>query len=278
MSRSVISVVEVAEKQANKHFKLVDASWHMPAQQRDARQEYLDGHIARAVFFDLDECVTESPLPHMLPSPAQFAAYARALGLSNDDEIVVYDTQGIFSAARVWWMFKQFGAKQVSVLDGGLPAWQAANLPLNQGVVNTLPGSFEATDSTPLVATAADVLSALQDSTTSVVLDARSLERFSGEQKEPRQGLRSGHMPGARCMPYHSLLNNGHLKPNVELEQLLVEYLDKRIITSCGSGVTAAIICLALEAIGAEQVQLYDGSWSEWGADAALPVVTGRAG
>ena len=171
-------------------------------------------------------------------------------------------------------MFKYFGASRVSVLDGGLPAWQAAHLPLEKGTVNTLPGTFTAT-MTPPVATADMVLKALEDTNTAI-LDARPIERFSGEEKEPRSGLRSGHIPGARCVPYHSLLNNGHLKPNIELEQILVEYLDKPIITSCGSGVTAAIICLALEAIGATQARIYDGSWVEWGANAALPMATGR--
>lgn len=260
---------------------VLDGSWYLPAAGRDPEAEYLAAHIPRAVRFDIDRMSDEtSALPHMLPRPEVFASRMRALGVGDGQQIVVYDGMGLFSAPRVWWMLRTFGVGDALVLDGGLPAWIAAGYPLEDGA----PGPrerrhFSARLDHGAVADAGDVARALAGGTTQVV-DARSAPRFRGEEAEPRPGVRPGHMPGARNLHYASLLRDGHMKRPDELRAIFSEAgvdPERPVLTTCGSGVTAAIIALALETLGHPARSLYDGSWSEWGADPSRPVATGSA-
>ena len=258
---------------------IVDASWYLPAQNRFAKAEYDAGHVPGAVFFDQDDIVDPaSSLPHTLPPADVFAEKVGALGISDTDTIVVYDGMGLFSAPRVWWMLRTFGAKDVRVLDGGFPAWQAASLP----VETTAPESRPATFAARLDEDAAVFLPQMKDIVAAgslQILDARPADRFAGEAPEPRQGVRAGHMPGARSMPFLQLTEGGRLKPPEELRRAFAEAgIDpgRPSVTSCGSGVTAAVINLALESLGNRSSRLYDGSWTEWGSAADTPVETGR--
>ncbi|MFK8079537.1 MAG: 3-mercaptopyruvate sulfurtransferase [Granulosicoccus sp.] len=275
----------------NDNVRVVDASLHLPATGRNARVEFNRAHIPRAVFFDIEEHSAPGELPHMLPDAAQFADAAGALGIAAHHEIVIYDSVGLYSAARVWWMFRHFGADKVFVLDGGLPAWKQSG-----GELCAVPAADAATSGTsstcyapcefaPVpgfvprqVVNAEEVLASIDDPGT-VILDARSAGRFSAEVKEARAGLRSGHIPGSLCVPFTHMLDEKHrLKSISELAALFEELkLDKqvRVVTTCGSGVTAAVLVLALECVGYTNVALYDGSWSEWGALEQVPVATG---
>jgi thiosulfate/3-mercaptopyruvate sulfurtransferase len=276
-TRPLVSVDWLHDHLENATVSIIDASWHMPASGRDARAEYVAGHIPGAVLFDIDAHSGPSHLPHMMPAPESFARAVGDMGISHEDQIVVYDSLGLFSAARVWWMFRYFGARQVFVLDGGLPAWQRAGYALKTGNSHVEAMDFKVGDSSCVIADASDVLRACRNGDRQI-LDARSEARFFGREPEPRQGLRSGHVPGSRCLPFVDLIDNGYLKSNDQLRELLAARGitdDSRVITTCGSGVTAAIISLALECIGVTDVALYDGSWSEWGALDDLPVVTG---
>jgi thiosulfate/3-mercaptopyruvate sulfurtransferase len=257
---------------------VVDGSFYLPAHNRNAREEYLAKHIPGAIFFDIDKIADHSSdLPHMLPGPTQFAQMAGALGIADTDTIVVYDGLGLFSAPRVWWTFRIFGAKNVYILDGGLPAWLAEKRKVESGEVKREPRTFDASMDTGAVAMDTDVLMALNDGKTQVV-DARPAGRFAGRDPEPRPGLRGGHMPGAKNVPSSELVENGRLASPDKIAAAFAKAkvdLDKPIITSCGSGVSAVVLALALDAIGKPLARVYDGSWTEWGGRADLPVETG---
>ena len=250
---ALVSTDWVAGRLRDPNVIAVDGSYFLPTQKRDAQAEYRDGHIPGAVFFDIETVSDHSTeLPHMLPGPTQFGEAVGALGIGNDDSVVAYDSSGLYSAARVWWTFRIFGAKSVYILDGGLPKWKAEGRPLETGDAKRTAKKFNAEMNVGAVAMLADVRMALSADNVQIV-DARSAERFSGKAPEPRPGLRSGHMPGAFNVPFDRVLENGRLASRERIEAAFAGAgvdLDKPIITSCGSGVTAAILTLALESIG----------------------------
>jgi thiosulfate/3-mercaptopyruvate sulfurtransferase len=261
---------------------VVDASWHLPPAGRDGKAEYLEEHVPGALFFDIDDLSdADSALPHMLPSPEKFASRMRRMGIGDGNRVVAYDTVGLFSAARAWWMFQVMGHKDAAILDGGLPKWKAEGRPLEDGPPpQQQERHFTARLQTMMVKDKSDVLN-VAEAGGAQILDARGAGRFDGSTPEPRKGLRSGHIPGSRNLPYTDLLNqDGTL---MDTEDLRTAYeragIDpaQPVITSCGSGVTAAVLSLGLTVLEARNHALYDGSWSEWGADVDLPIETGGA-
>lgn len=260
-------------------FSIVDASWYLPAQKRDAKAEYEAAHISGAIFFDQDAVVApDSKLPHTLPDPATFARHAGSMGISADDTIVVYDGPGMFSAPRVWWMFRVMGVFQVYVLDGGFDRWKADGRPVTSKPTKVAPNVFHVDFDASRVASL-DEMKKVVETGDSQIADARSPGRFTGEEPEPRAGVRSGHMPGAKSLPASTLSKDGKLLPPEELKKRFEKAgidLSKPVVTSCGSGITAAVITLALETLGHSANRLYDGSWTEWGGRSDTPVVKGK--
>ena len=279
MSDPLVSTGWLAQHLTDHDMQVVDATWYMPAEGKTGRDTYEVAHIPGAVFFDIDEIADhETDLPHMLPEPAAFAAAVSELGLRRDASIVVYDAQGIFSAPRAWWTLRVMGFAKVFVLDGGLPKWQEDGHPITAGPGAPVPSEVTLTFRPELVRDLGAVRSALQSKSEQVV-DARPAARFRGEAPEPRAGLRGGHMPGACNVPFAGLLNpDGTMKAPEALRAAFEAAgvdLGKPIVTSCGSGVSASLLALALARLGREDVAVYDGSWTEWGGRSDTPVVTG---
>lgn len=275
----LVSTAWLAERLDAPDVRVVDATWLMPGADRNARSDYEVAHLPGAVFFDIDEIAdTDSPLPHMLPSAAKFASRVKALGLGDGSRIVVYDQTGLTSAARVWWTFRVMGHKDVAVLDGGLPKWIAEGRPVDDRAPEPRERHFTARLDHALVRDRAAVARALERGREQVV-DARPAARFRGEAPEPRPGLSCGHMPGAMSVPSASLFAaDGTMLPAPALERLFADAgvdVSRPVAATCGSGITACLLALALARLGRWRTAVYDGSWAEWGADASAPVAVG---
>ena len=276
----LVSTDWLAERLGDPRLKVLDATWLMPGEPGDPKAAFEAGHIPGARFFDIDEVADRSTdLPHMAPSPEQFAEQVGAMGIGEKDVIVAYDQLGLRSAPRAWWTFRLFGAEEVYVLDGGLPLWKAEGRPLETGPAAPVePAAFTARFRPELVRDVEQVRAGIEHR--AQLLDARSAARFRGEAPEPRAGLRSGHIPGSFNLPFGELIEAGRLKSPEQLEARFEASgvdLNKPITTSCGSGLTAAILALGLARLGRWDTPVYDGSWSEWGGRSDTPVVTGDA-
>ncbi|WP_299744723.1 3-mercaptopyruvate sulfurtransferase [uncultured Tateyamaria sp.] len=277
--KTLVSTDWLAAHLKDPDLRVLDASWYLPDAGRDARTEYEAAHIPGARFFDIDEISdARSDLPHMAPPPEKFMSRMRAMGVGDGHQVVVYDGAGILSAPRVWWLFRLMGHRDVAVLDGGLPKWLAEGRPIEDIGPVIKDRHLTARFQNHLVRDVTQVSQASKLGSTQVV-DARAAARFSGEAPEPREGVRSGHVPGSRNLPYDTLLNGDKtLKSRTETRAVFENAgvdLNKPIITTCGSGITAAILALALERMGHDSWSLYDGSWAEWGMSPMVPVATG---
>jgi thiosulfate/3-mercaptopyruvate sulfurtransferase len=258
--------------------KVVDATWFLPTIARDAKREYAEAHIPGAVYFDIDEVADDAnPLPHMLPDPVKFSSRARRLGLGDGTRIVIYDDNKYSASARAWWMFRVFGHPEVAVLNGGLAKWRAEGRPVTDEPVTPREAHFTARQNNLLVRDLEQMRANLL-SRREQVIDARSRGRFAGVEPEPRSGLRGGHIPGSVSLPHLELIGaDGTLLPAPELQRRFDASgvdLSRPIVTTCGSGVTASTLTLALYRLGREDVAVYDGSWSEWGGRSDTPVET----
>lgn len=279
----VVSVDWVHAHLAAPDVVVLDGRYYLPPEGVDAHAAYLEAHLPGASWFDIDAMSDpDASCPHTLPSAALFGDAVGRLGIGNDSLVVVYDDRPLFSAARVWWMFRVFGHERVAVMDGGLPVWQARGYPVERGGVASTSRSFVAAEPLSSMVCARDAVQAQLARSPSQVVDARSAARFAGSAPEPRPGLRGGHMPGSTNLPFSLLTgDDGLLRDPAAIATLLRERgvdLDRPMITSCGSGLTAAVVYLAAHLAGAANIRLYDGSWSEWGDPALdLPVAQSRA-
>ncbi|MEZ3499465.1 3-mercaptopyruvate sulfurtransferase [Pantoea sp. KPR_PJ] len=277
MTAIFVSADWLNEHYAEEGVQVLDARMLPPGQEavRDITAEYLAGHLPDAPFFDIETLSDHSsPYPHMMPRAERFAVAMRELGIHSDKHLVVYDEGNLFSAPRAWWMLRTFGVEQVSILAGGLQGWKAAGLPLATGPVTLPEGEFEATLDETQVKRLTDVLLISHEGGAQII-DARAANRFNAEVDEPRPGLHRGHIPHSRNVPWNDLVVNGALKPEAELRAIFDNAgvkLDEPIVASCGSGVTAVVVILALTVLGARNVTLYDGSWGEWGSRDDLPI------
>ena len=274
---SLVSTEWLADHLGESDLKVVDSSWHMPASGRSGRDEYLATHIPGAVFLDIDAVAdTSNPAPHAMPNAAQFGAAMAALGVGREDRIVVYDNSPTRNASRGWFMLRRFGAPRVAILDGGFQKWVAEGRPTESGEPAIRPARFDATEALG-VTTKSEILAG----TGIPLVDARGKGRFEGTEPEPRQGVASGHIPGARNLPFGSLYReDGRFKPIDELRRLFADAgidPERPFVASCGSGVTATSLLFAAHLIGNDHTQLYDGSWTEWGSDPETPKVLGPA-
>ena len=283
-SKLLVETAWLAERLDAPDLIVLDGSMHLPTTKRNAYAEYKAEHIPGAMFFDIDDISDEkSPLPHTLPPAAKFASRMRKMGIGDGMRIIVYDTEGLYSAARVWWMFRVMGHADVAVLNGGLKKWKAEGRPVTDDVTQLrTPRHFTARLHHELVRDKADVMGLIGSKTVQIV-DARAAARFAGTAPEPRAGLRSGHIPSSKNVPFGSLLNaDGTMKSEAELTAVFKSAgVDpaKPVVASCGSGVTAGVIALALARLGQTDAAVYDGSWSEWGLESAgTPVATGNDG
>ena len=277
----LVSTEWLASELGKNDLRIVDATLFLPEHQRNARSEFESAHIPGAVFMDLDEIVdTSSGLPHMLPASEKFASRMQALGLGDGSRIVVYDSSPLKSSARAWWMLNVFGAHEVAILDGGFAKWQAEGRPVESGKPVVRHRHFTAWQDNSLVRTLDQIVDNLKTKAEQL-LDARPAGRFAGTDPEPRAGLRSGHMPGARNLPSGELFNeDGTWKQGDALRAAFTTAgvdLEKPVVTTCGSGITAASLAFGMHLLGKKDVGLYDGSWTEWGGRSETPVVTGAA-
>ena len=278
---SLVTTEWLAAELGAHDLKVIDATIFLPDSGRNARAEYEAEHIPGAVFMDLDELVdTANPASHMLPPDHKFASRTQTLGLGDGNRFVVYDNSPLHSAARAWWMLRVFGAHYVAILDGGMQKWKAEGRPVEAGKPQVRHAHFTASRDDNAIADKAFVSSILESGEHQIV-DARSAGRFAGEEPEPRAGLASGHIPGSKSLPQAELFNADNTYKKGDALRASFEgagvHLAKPLVTTCGSGVTAAVLLFGAHLLGKDDVKLYDGSWSEWGADPALPKETGRA-